>query len=191
MQNSPEGKFILDKLRTDLPAHLLYHSLDHTLDVYQRAEAIATAENVTGKALDLILVAALYHDSGYLRGRKGHEEHSCAIVQETLPAYGYTAQEIAEICKLIMATQIPQRPESLSAQILCDADLDYLGRDDFEEKAHNLYLEMHAEGLISNEADWDKLQLNFLMQHHYFTRTSVQSRNAAKENNINALKEQK
>ncbi|RZM21665.1 MAG: HD domain-containing protein [Pedobacter sp.] len=191
MQNSPEGKYIVDKLQKDLPAHLLYHNLDHTLDVYQCTQSIAAAENVTGKALDLILVAALYHDSGYLRGRKGHEEHSCDIVQETLPAYGYTPQEIAEICKLIMATQIPQRPESLGGQILCDADLDYLGRNDFEEKAHNLYLEMHAEGLISNEADWNKLQLDFLQQHHYFTRTAVDSRNAAKENNINALKAEK
>ncbi|TDO22475.1 HD domain-containing protein [Pedobacter duraquae] len=187
MQNSPEGKFILKKLQKELPRHLLYHDLGHTLDVYQCAASIARAEHVDGKALKLLLIAALYHDSGYLKHRKDHEEQSCIIAADALRTFGYSEEDIAEVCRLIMATRIPQQPRSLAEQILCDADLDYLGREDFAANGKKLYEEMHAEGLIDNEDTWDQMQIDFLKQHHYFTATSISRRNATKELNINAL----
>ena len=187
MQNSPEGKFILEKLQKELPKHLLYHDLGHTLDVYQCAESIARAEHVEGKELKLLLIAALYHDSGYLKQRKDHEEHSCNIAADALRSFNYSEADIEQVSKLIMATRIPQQPGSLAEQILCDADLDYLGRDDFAANGKKLYEELHAEGLIANEDEWNLTQIDFLKQHHYFTATSINRRTATKEHNINAL----
>ena len=187
MQNSPEGKFILDKLKKELPAHLVYHNLAHTLDVYDCAAAIARAEQLEDAELKLLLVAALYHDSGYLIRRKDHEAESCTITRDALAQFGYSKFDIEKICMLIMATRIPQQPTSRAAEILCDADLDYLGRADFAEKGKKLYEEMHAEGLVEDEKSWDTIQLDFLKQHHYFTQTAINSRNAAKEAHLNAL----
>src|SRR4051794_9294770 len=110
MQEQPECTYILDKLRNDLPKHLKYHTLGHTLDVYSRAEAIAKQEGLTGRMLELLLVAAVYHDAGYLYQRVQHENRSCEIAREVLPNYGYTTEDIGEICHIIMATQLPQNP---------------------------------------------------------------------------------
>lgn len=188
MLQRPECAYMLDKLRNDLPKHLKYHTLEHTLDVYSRAEAIAKQEGLTGRMLELLLVAAVYHDAGYLYQRVQHEDRSCEIAREVLPGYGYNAEDIDEICRIIMATQLPQNPGSLAEQIICDADLDYLGRDDFFATGEKLYQEMLHAGVIANEKEWDAIQVKFLENHRFFTPTSVALRSAKKEENLNTLK---
>ena len=69
-------------------------------------------------------------------------------------------------------------------EIICDADLDYLGRDDFEEIADKLRLELREMGKINSDRMWDEIQVKFLRQHQYFTRTAIESRQAKKEANI-------
>jgi HD superfamily phosphodiesterase len=187
MLNTPEANYILERLTTGLPPHLHYHSTKHTLDVYNTAAMIAVNENINAENTRLLLTAALFHDSGFLQQSKGHEAISCEIASEALPGFGYAKTEIEKICLMVSATRIPQNPDSLLEQILCDADLDYLGRDDFFETGHNLYLEMLAEGTIANETEFDRLQIDFLQQHHYFTKTSQQLRNDKKAQHLNIL----
>jgi HD superfamily phosphodiesterase len=113
MLDSKEGKYILTKLPNELPAQFHYHNADHTLDVYHSAAAIAKQEDVSEEDTKLLLVAALYHDCGYLIGNKDHELSSCKITREALPQFGYNDEDIEKICTLIMATQLPQRPANL------------------------------------------------------------------------------
>lgn len=188
MQQRPECTYMLDKLRDELPKHLKYHTLGHTLDVYRRAEAIAEAEGLKGRMLELLLLATVYHDAGYLFQRVEHENRSCEIVREILPGFGYNAGDIDDICHIIMATKLPQNPGSLAEQIICDADLDYLGRDDFFTTGHGLYQEMLHDGVVSNEKEWDAIQVNFLESHRFFTVTSIALRSAKKQDNLNRLK---
>jgi uncharacterized protein len=83
-----------------------------------------------------------------------------------------------------MATKIPQNPQSLLEKIICDADLSYLGRDDFFSISEKLYTEMISIGAISNREDWDRIQEEFLQQHHYFTATAIKLRKSQKEQNL-------
>ncbi|MGQ2983183.1 HD domain-containing protein [Flavobacterium sp.] len=188
MQQRPECAYMLDKLRDDLPRHLKYHTLGHTLDVYSRAEVIAQQEGLTGRMLELLLVAAVYHDAGYLYQRVKHEDRSCEIAREVLPHYGYPAEDVEEICRIIMATQLPQNPNSLAEQIICDADLDYLGRDDFFTTGKELYYEMLHDGVVANENEWDAIQVEFLEGHHFFTPTNITLRSEKKQQNLNQLR---
>ncbi|MCR5862028.1 HD domain-containing protein [Flavobacterium sp. J372] len=188
MQQQPECAYILQKLRDELPQHLTYHTLQHTMDVYHRCEEIAEKEGLGRKMLGLLLIAAVYHDAGYLYQRTGHEARSCEIAMDILPQYGYNDEDVKQVCRIIMATKLPQSPTSLAEQIICDADLDYLGRDDFFETGEGLYLEMLHAKVINNRDEWDKIQIQFLEQHHYFTATSQQLRNAKKQENLNQLK---
>jgi uncharacterized protein len=188
MQQQPECAYILQKLRDELPAHLTYHTLQHTRDVYHRCEEIAVKEGLSGKMLDLLLVAAVYHDAGYLYQRTGHESRSCEIARDILPLYGYNEDDIEQVCQIIMATKLPQGPQSLAEQIICDADLDYLGRDDFFETGEGLYQEMLHANVVNSHDEWNKIQIQFLEQHHYFTATSQKLRNLKKQENLNQLK---
>jgi uncharacterized membrane-anchored protein YitT (DUF2179 family)/HD superfamily phosphodiesterase len=187
MLDSKEGKYILTKLPNELPAQFHYHNADHTLDVYHSAAAIAKQEDVSEEDTKLLLVAALYHDCGYLIGNKDHELSSCKITREALPQFGYNDEDIEKICTLIMATQLPQRPANLLQQIICDADLDYLGRNDFATTGSKLYHEMLAFGTIRNEEEWNQLQTTFLQNHRYFTVSSLKNRQPKQEENLRAL----
>jgi len=195
MQFNEAKKFILKKLKKELPRHLSYHSVEHITDVYKSAKAIAKQEKVKGEDLTLLLTAALFHDSGFLKDQKEHEKLSCTIARECLPQYDYNEEQIEKICGMIMATKIPQTPHNLLEQIICDADLDYLGRNDFFIIGDRLFSELRMYGMINDEMDWNRLQVRFLETHHYFTKTAIKLRKEKKEEYLaiikNRLNEQK
>lgn len=179
---------IFDKLEKELPAHLTYHNRYHTADVMQAAEIIAGNENIPEKEKELLLTAALFHDTGFLKKRAGHELESCNIAQYYLPLYGYTPDEIEQVSTLIMATKLPQSPQEKLGEILCDADLDYLGRDDFFTLSDRLFAELKAEGLIRDEEEWNREQADFMGKHQYFTTSQVKLRQPAKEQYVELIK---
>jgi hypothetical protein len=182
--------FILDKLRKELSPVLYYHDINHTLDVYRSVERIAAMENVTGADLILLKTAALFHDSGMLTTYVGHEEASCRFTEIHLPHFGYSPDEIIKINKMILATKLPQRASGLMEQILCDADLDYLGRNDFFMISHRLKFEWKTQNIKPTTLkEWYILQINFLEGHSFFTRSAILSREEKKQENLMEIKE--
>lgn len=188
MQFKNAGKFILNKLGDELPQQLFYHSVEHIQDVYAAAEKLGKQENISGYEMKLLLTAAWFHDSGFLKGAKNHEEESCRIAKQFLPNYDYTEEEIDCICGMIMATKIPQSPKNHLEEILADADLDYLGRDDFFTIGDKLFAELSIFGFLNTKDEWDRLQVRFLESHHYFTKTAVQQKQALKEAHLALVK---
>ncbi len=181
-------KFILDKLKRELPEVLTYHCLEHTLDVFEITSELCAAENISRYETRLLKTAALFHDSGFTETYKEHEEKGCEIVRKNLPKFGYTETEIERICGMIMATKIPQSPKNKLEEIICDADLDYLGRNDFHPIGSTLFEEFKAHGVIKNEEGWNRLQVGFLESHHYFTPTNINRRNPQKQLYLKELK---
>lgn len=180
--------YILAKLKNELPADRTYHSLEHTLDVYASAIGIAEQEGVTGEGFMLLKIAALYHDSGFTVQNLEHEVAGCAIVRTNLPGFGFSEQQIELICDMIMATRIPQTPRNKLGRILCDADLDYLGRNDFDRIGSALFQEMRTYGVLKTEREWNELQVRFLERHRYFTGTNKRSREAEKQMHLLAVR---
>ena len=181
-------KVILKNLKDNLPKHLSYHSVMHVKDVIDSVEKIAKSEGVNQEDLMLLKAAALFHDTGFLYGAKDHEEKSCEIAQEYLPNYGYSQSQIDKIKGMIMATKIPQSPNNHLEQILADADLDYLGRDDFFTIGDKLFDELTMFGIVNSERDWNLLQEKFLENHHFFTQTAINNRNQKKQQNLEIIK---
>lgn len=171
---------ILQFLDSRLPADLPYHGLHHTLDVYHAAQRISWAEGVAHEDRLRLLTAALLHDSGFVTTYVEHELAGCNIAKGILPQFGYTEAEIEHICQMIMATRIPQSPLDHLGQILCDADLDYLGRNDFYQIGNTLFREFKEHGVVDDEISWNRLQVNFLSNHQYFTPTARATRSAGK-----------
>lgn len=178
------GQFILDKIDKELPGTFYYHNLAHTRDVCAAVIRIGRSEKISDQEMRLLLIAACYHDSGFLRISIGHETESCCIVKENLPRFGYNTEEIEQICGMIMATRIPQAPHNKLEQILADADLDYLGRDDFFEIGDKIY---HELGL-KDRHEWNLLQLKFLTEHKYFTQTALHLREPKKLANLEKVR---
>jgi len=183
-------EFILNKLTEELPKHLHYHNISHILDVYDAAMRYAKLEGISAEDTELLKVAALFHDSGFIVKADGHELISCKFAEEYLPDFGYSFNQIEKIKGMIMATRIPQTPKNHLEQILADADLDYLGRTDFEKISNGLFEELKAENKISDLNAWNKIQVSFFEKHSYFTESAKRLRNEKKKINLEHIKSQ-
>jgi len=189
--NYPKARdFIIEKLSNELAPDLTYHSIDHTLDVLNSARNLAELEKVSEHERLLLETAALYHDSGMLKAYIGHEEASVEIVQEYLPGFGYSQQDIETISGMIITTKLPQSASSFLEKILCDSDLDYLGREDFFMIAHQLQYEWNVLNIRHTTLrEWYELQIMFLENHGFFTQSAQRLRNEKKEDNLKQVKE--
>lgn len=180
--------FVLGKLERELPGNLYYHNLKHTIDVYTQVELMGRSENITREEMLLLRTAALLHDTGHLVDYANHEAMSVKFAQEILPKYGYSDNQIARIAELIMATKLPPKPSNLLEQIICDADLDYLGRSDFIPVSNLLYMELHEMGMVDSIQEWNQKQVKFIEAHQYFTQTAINQRDVNKSTQLENIK---
>lgn len=172
MQPVAAQTFIIEKFAAEVNPMYTYHNVHHVRAVFHHAALIGEKEGISGTEMELLLTAAAFHDSGFLEKSNGHEEVSCNYARQYLPAYDFEQTDIDAICELIMATKIPQTPKSKLGQILCDADLYYLGTDDYATLAEKLYVEYLKENVVDDKMDWQRQQIAFLKQHQYFTKTA-------------------
>lgn len=180
---------VTEKLEKGLSPTLTYHNVAHTLDVLKHVIVIAAKEGITDeKEMFLLKVSALYHDVGFLNIYSGHEDVSCLIAAEELKGFSFNNEMIGEVCGMIRATKVPQKPQNKLEEILCDADLDYLGRPDFWIIGEGLYKEFLDQKIVSNFYEWNQLQVRFLEDHHYFTASSIECRQQQKQMHLESIK---
>ena len=182
-------KYIVERLKKELPDNLHYHDLRHTTDVCAAAERLALMEGIEGDDIFLLKTAALYHDAGFVKQYANNEDLGAALAQEVLPKFGYTQEQIEQIGRLIQATKVPQKPTTHLQQIICDADLDYLGGDEFHLIGDKLKRELMERDIISSDKQWDELQVKFLEAHTYFTKTAIELRRSNKLARLEEVKE--
>lgn len=180
--------FILEKLKRELTDKLTYHGRHHTLDVLKITSELCEAENVSKKNTKLLKTAALFHDCGFTETYSDHEEKGCEIARKHLPRFEYSEKDIEKICGMIMATKIPQAPKNHLEEIICDADLDYLGRKDFYSIGNTLFQEFREYNVVQDEKAWNRLQVGFIGNHSYFTKTTLKRREAKKQKYLKELK---
>lgn len=178
---------MLDYLEKHLPENLYYHNVKHTIDVITEVELIGWAEGVSEEELLILKLAALFHDAGHTISYANHEYHSTVMAREKMYSYDFPHEYIEEVCKLIMATKMPPNPTNILEKIMCDSDLDYLGRTDFIPISNNLYAELKEQNMISSFNEWNKKQLKFITEHQYFTKTAVKLREVNKQKQIERL----
>lgn len=182
--------YIQDRLRNELPDNLHYHGYHHTLDVVIASQKIGGLEGVSEKDLTLLQTAAWYHDSGFLISYDNHEELGCQIASEQLPICGYSNEQLEYVKDMIMATKIPQKPKDYLGQILCDADLEYLGGDNYYSVAESLRKELWSRNIISDHKSWIELQIKFLGNHQYFTDSAKSRYEKNKRSRLEELEDQ-
>jgi HD superfamily phosphodiesterase len=168
-------KHILSAMKEGLPSELTYHSLEHTLAVISLTEEIAEKEGINHDDFNLLKVSAAFHDCGYLKGLKEHEINGCKMVDDILPEFGFTPHESQRIKGMIMATRLPQTPMNHLEQIICDADLAYIGGDNYFEIVEGLKAEIVATSHPLSEKEWLDMQISFLKAHSFFTEYAIKT----------------
>lgn len=179
--------FIITRLNNELSPTLTYHGPHHTADVMNAAMQIVQTENLMAEEISLLRLGAAFHDAGFIYVYKDHEEKGCDMAKEILPSFGFSEKQIEIICGLIMATKIPQTPKNKLEEIICDADLDYLGRDDAYAIAQSLFDELKVHADLTDEKKWNDIQISFLKNHEYHTGYSRRLRKPGKQKYLEEL----
>jgi uncharacterized protein len=178
-------EYVLERMREGLPRSMTYHSTWHTRgDVVPATRRLARMEGIEEDDLELLLAAAWLHDIGYLEQYQRNEPVAARLAAETLPRFGFSAQQTQRVIRIILATQMPQKPKSILQKILCDADLDSLGRTDFMKLSLSLRMETCVWVGPISVVEWFSNQLAFLESHRYFTRSAKALRDEGKSRNI-------
>jgi len=159
---------------------LPYHNFAHAVDVYSAVSNFANLAKIGAGEKFLLQTAALLHDVVLVPGNLDNEEMSAEFARKYLPKIGYSFRKSNEVGNLILATRMPQNPSGFLEEIICDADLDNLGRPDFFELGEKVREEMGVPGGV----EWYKKQLEFLKGHNYHTEVARRLRDAGKEDNI-------
>ena len=159
---------VIDLFKNNYSHKLVFHTLDHTLSVVHHCEMIGKEEGVTDGDLDAVLVAAWFHDTGYLRQLENHEQASVDLVTRFFEQHtaDNSFREIVVSC--IRATTRIEKPQSLPEQIILDADVAHLGDPDFIRISRQLKKERSncSNCKVSSGDYWEETLL--FMQHQKF-----------------------
>jgi predicted metal-dependent HD superfamily phosphohydrolase len=174
-------RHVLAKLKRELPQYLAYHEMNHTLDVLNVCEQYIGRENLSEEDRYALRMGAIVHDMGFLVGASNHEAVGAGMAEVLMKDLSIEQRIIDQVKGLVMATKIPQTPLNHLQKIICDADLDYLGRDDYPTISVKLFAELKHMNVITTEQQWKDLQINFLKSHHFHTSYAVKNREPKKQ----------
>jgi predicted metal-dependent HD superfamily phosphohydrolase len=181
--------FVYKLLKDKLSDSFLYHNFNHTLSVVKAVKTIATAQSVTEHDMELLLLAAWFHDTGYVNGCEKHEAGSAVIAENFLEERNYKPEDIAMISSLIRATTKGYIPSTDLEKIMRDADYFHLAEKDYLLSAEFLKQELkYALNTDFTDLEWAKENLNFLTNHHrFFSEYALQHWQPKKEKNIQKI----
>jgi len=162
---------LLEQFNQQQPSHLLYHSYQHSIEVAETCALIAQNETLTPQERENLLIAAYFHDIGYLKGYQRHENSSKEFAQQWLNAKNLPPASIQQVLDCIEATRFGSNPQTLLEQIIADADISY-GLKHYPLRSRLLRAEWESSKTIAKtypKMEWLKLQTQFLSQIRFHT----------------------
>ena len=183
-------EYIGNTFRSHNMAENTYHNMTHTAEVVKAVIEIGKAMNVSGEDVELLQIAAWFHDIGYIDKCEGHEEISAEYARKFLTEHNFDDVQIEKITSLIKVTHFPHVPKNELEEMICDADLHHIGTSNFMEKGDLLRLELAQKvNMNFTDEEWIEKNIKFFNQHKYFTHYAKSGFQTQK--NINLLKLEK
>lgn len=181
-------KEVLGILNTKLPRDLYYHGIHHTMDALDVCDLYLIKERINKDDAYLLRIGVLMHDIGFTISIEDHEVRGVELAEKLMSSHNFDPKNIDVVKELILATQVPQNPKTHLEEIICDVDLDYLGRSDFYTISDQLFRELVAYNYIGDKKAWNKVQIKFLETHKFHTDFAKKNRQPEKEKRIVELK---
>ncbi|GEM_PF-574142 len=180
---------ITSLFKKHLSDELTYHNLAHTLDVISSLEKNSSFYTLTKESKELLRIAALMHDSGFIYSFENHENESMKIATELMQDE-FSQDEISAVCKLIQVTKKDEIPSTLEEKLMLDSDLDYLGRTDFDDISDRLFSEwVNLKIIESDKQLFDQIQIDFMEKHTYYSAWSRKNREPLKLAHLKKIKD--
>lgn len=170
-----------------------YHNEIHTEIVVSAVKEMAEYYKLQQSEIFILIVAAWFHDLGYAEGgAEKHELRSASMARKFLKDENIPEELILQVEKCILATQMPQRPQGLLEQIMCDADFYHLGSPDFIERNKLMFEELEKVGDKKIDKDkWRLSTISLFASHQYHTTYAQEKLNSGKMANLELLLKKK
>lgn len=184
------SQFVIDKFKTSLPPGIIYHNLAHTQEVVNTTKRIAMFSSINNSNLEMLLIAAWFHDIGYIDDYDNHEGKSAEQCHKFLQSNNYPLKKIEIISKIILSTKLPHKPSNLLERIMCDADICYIGKKEFYLRSRILREEW--EKVLDqkfSEKEWIETNINFLIQNKFHTKHAKLLFDGQRKKNLSKLYE--
>lgn len=183
---------ILGKLQTDLGDDLHYHTLSHTYDVFNEVVVFALFDDLTQREIELLAIAAAYHDAGFLKQREDNERIGARMADEAMRRHGgFSEEECSLVYTMIIDTTlirdssgVAQRAQTPLSKYLLDADLSNFGRADFFER-----MEAHRQEVAQEAEEEYRVTLEIMESHQWYTSAAKSLRQGKKQENLKKLRE--
>lgn len=178
-------------LHKEATSRLLYHNLVHTELVVANANRIADHYELDEKDTFIVTAAAWFHDTGYYSGEAAeHEKRGAELAGTFLREIGVAEDVVLQVKGCIVATVVPQQPQNLLEEIVCDADLFHLGTTEFADR--NKLMRKEAEQRSNQKIDkavWRKSTIALMENHSFKTAYCRELLGKQKSKNLAKLKE--
>ncbi|PBJ14480.1 Pycsar system effector family protein [Flavobacterium sp. ACN6] len=178
--------FVSNLLKDKLSNLYSYHNFSHTFTVFSAVKELCKKEDVEGEDKEALLVAAWFHDTGYIEGYENHEKASTKIAADFLHQKGKSEEFITLVSSLILATAKEYEPRTHLEKIIKDADYAHLMGEEYTTTCELLRLELKNTGIVSfSNSEWTRENLNFLLnKHRFYTDYALRKWQPLKEKNL-------
>lgn len=166
-----------------------YHSYEHAIDVMQRAIYLSEQENLPVDEIEMMALAGLFHDTGFIVMYDKNEPIWAKIASNYLKSINYDKNKIKLIEQIILATDPDYtNPKNIYEKIIKDADMDNLWRDDFQKKSNDIKKELETVKKIKiKDPEWHHSLVDLLISHKFNTDIQRKERDKKKQENLNKM----
>jgi predicted metal-dependent HD superfamily phosphohydrolase len=182
-------KFVFNLLNNKLATNYVYHNLAHTQKVIEKTIELGEKLEVDKASLENLQLAALFHDSGFIKKAENHEQESVKILTRFLQENNVKVNRIEAIASLILATKMGHDPTDDLEKIMIDADCAHIGNKSFEDKTALLRKEWEViENKNYSDTEWVAINIDFLTNgHKYHTDYALKNWSKGKDKNLSKL----
>ena len=180
--------YAVNFITRNVPKDYAFHDLQHTIIVVEAAHEIGKAMNLNEDDLEILQIAAWFHDMGYDKGKEGHEERGCEYVANFLKPLNYPADKLEKIQSCIRSTHLNHTPQTELERIICDADLSHLGRRNYWDRCQRIRQEIAiTRDTVMTDEEWVSFELGFMQAHSFNTQIAQGLYGARKNKHIQKL----
>lgn len=162
---------VFDLFKKSTNFNLVYHNYKHTSNVVKNVHEIGTAEKISEEELEIVTLAAWFHDVGYITSCENHEQKGVDIAAEFLVNQKYDTEKIEAVKNCILATKLSVEPKNHLEEIICDADTKNVGSTSYSENSNLLRKECECyKNIYLEEEEWLEKEIAFLHRHKFYTK---------------------
>jgi predicted metal-dependent HD superfamily phosphohydrolase len=182
------ARYVSNYFSNYLDPNFTYHNILHTTYVAKAVNALCTIMEVNEHQRNVLLLSAWFHDLGFAVNIEGHEQAGAELAKDFLQGRHVAEEDIAAVKTCILSTHYPQKPTTLLQEIICDADLMYLGDNNYFTTSARLRKEWELTKAITyRDAEWYRLNIHFVSTHHFHTTYCRSHTEEKKNKNVKIL----